>query len=69
MTCTGCEHHVKSEVSKLNGIIEITVSYEKGNAVVKFDKSKTSNETITAAVNSTGYTVTKNRIITKSSQI
>lgn len=49
MTCTGCEHHVKSEVSKLGGIIEAVISYEKSNAIVKFDESKTSIEGITTA--------------------
>lgn len=69
MTCTGCEHHVKSEVNKLDGIIEVSVSYEKGNAIVKFDKTKTSIEAITAAINSTGYKVTKHQIIKDASQI
>lgn len=63
MTCTGCEHHVKSEVSKLDGIVEVTVSYEKANAIVKFDKAKTSIEKITAAINSTGYKVVKENLI------
>lgn len=66
MTCTGCEHHVKSEISKLEGIIEVTVSYEKGNAIVKFDKTKTSIEAITAAINSTGYEVAKYQIVKES---
>jgi len=69
MTCTGCEHHVKSEVTKLDGIIEVSVSYENGNAIVKFDKSQTSIEAITVAINSTGYKVTKHHIIKDSSQI
>ena len=41
MTCSGCEHHIKTEVSKLKGIIEVVVSYEKGNAIVKFDNKQT----------------------------
>lgn len=69
MTCTGCEHHVKSEVNKLDGIIEVSVSYEKGNSIVKFDKTKTSIETITEAINSTGYKVTKHQIVKDASQI
>jgi copper chaperone CopZ len=68
MTCTGCEQHVKSEVNKLDGIIEETVSYEKGNAIVQFDKSKTSIEAITAAINATGYQATQHQIKTNSSQ-
>ena len=69
MTCTGYEHHVKSEVNKLDGIIEVLVSYEKGNAIVKFNKTKTPIEAITAAINSMGYKVTKHQIIKDASQI
>lgn len=58
MTCTGCEGHVKLEVEKLEGIIKVLVSYDKGNAVVKFDKTKTSIKVIEKAINSTGYEVT-----------
>lgn len=58
MTCTGCEVHVQHEVEKLKGIIEILVSYEKGNTIVKFDKTKTSVKDIEKAIKSTGYEVT-----------
>lgn len=63
MTCTGCEHHVKSEISKLKGILDVKVSYEKSNAFVKFDSSKTTIAEIEKAINSTGYKVVKNKII------
>jgi len=63
MTCTGCEGHVTHEVEKLDGIIKITVSYEKGNAIVQFDKTKTTIEAIEKAINSTGYKVTAHKII------
>ncbi|MDP1817779.1 MAG: mercuric transport protein MerTP [Leadbetterella sp.] len=61
MTCTGCEVHVKSEISKLKGIILSQVSYEKGNAIVKFDNKKTNIEEITKAINSTGYKVVNHK--------
>ena len=63
MTCTGCEGHVKHEVEKLKGIIEVVVSYDKGNTVVKFDKTKTSIKAIEKAINSTGYEVTSHKIL------
>lgn len=63
MTCTGCEHHVKSEIDKLEGILEVSVSYEKGNAIVKFDKAKSSIEKITTAINSTGYKVISHKLL------
>ena len=55
MTCSGCEHHIKTEVSKLKGIIEVVVSMRKGNAIVKFDNKQTSIAEIEKAINSTGY--------------
>ena len=63
MTCSGCEHHVKTEISKLKGIVEVIVSYEKGNAIVKFDNKQTSIEQIEKAINSTGYQSLKSKII------
>lgn len=63
MTCVGCEHHVKTEISKLKGIIEVVVSYEKGNAIVKFDRKQTNIQEIEKAINSTGYKSIKNKNI------
>lgn len=57
MTCTGCEHHVKSEIGKLKGISETKVSYQQGSAVVKYDPKQTSTSDIKRAVNATGYQV------------
>lgn len=61
MTCSGCEEHVKHELNKLSGIIKSTVSYEDRNAIVKFDKTKTSFAQIEEAINSTGYEVTNKK--------
>lgn len=59
MTCTSCEVHVNRAVNELDGIVNITSSYEQGNAKVEFDKSKTNPEAIEKAINSTGYKATK----------
>mgnify|MGYP001824958558 CR=1 FL=1 len=58
MTCASCEAHVNHEVKKLNGIVNSKVSYENGNAIVEFDKTKTNETEIEKAINSTGYKVT-----------
>lgn len=58
MTCSGCEEHVNHEVNKLTGIIKTTVSYENGNAIVKFDKTKTNIQELEKAIAKTGYSVT-----------
>lgn len=57
MTCAGCEEHVKFEIGKLPGISGLEVSYKKGNAVVRFDESKTDIEEVKTAINKTGYKV------------
>ena len=58
MTCAGCEEHVNHEVNKLNGIVNSKASYEKGNAIIEFDRTKSSEMKIEKAINSTGYKVT-----------
>ncbi|MRX67049.1 Copper chaperone CopZ [Flavobacterium resistens] len=63
MTCSSCEHHIKTEISKLKGIVEVVVSYEKGIAIVKFDNKQTSIEEIEKAINSTGYKSLKSKTI------
>ena len=40
MTCASCEEHVNHQVNKLNGILNSKASYESGNAIVEFDKTK-----------------------------
>jgi copper chaperone CopZ len=58
LTCTSCEEHVNHEVNKLNGIVNSKASYENGNAIIEFDKTKTNETEIEKAINSTGYKVT-----------
>ncbi len=61
MTCVSCEGHVNHEVNKLNGIVNSKTSYENGNAIIKFDKTKTDKMEIVKAINSTGYKVTNKK--------
>jgi copper chaperone CopZ len=58
MTCTSCEKHVNHEVNKLNGILASKASYENGNAIIEYDKTKANETEIRKAINSTGYEVT-----------
>jgi len=57
MTCTSCEEHVNHEVNKLNGIVDSKASFENGNAIIEYDKTKTNETEIEKAINSTGYKV------------
>lgn len=61
MTCASCEGHVNHEVNKLSGIVNIKASYENGNAIIEFDKTKTNEAEIERAINSTGYEVTNKK--------
>ena len=61
MTCTGCEEHVNHEINKLYGIVRSKASYENGNAIVEFDKTKTNETEIEKAINATGYKVTNKK--------
>ncbi|MFT5886436.1 MAG: mercuric ion transport protein [Arcticibacterium sp.] len=58
MTCASCEEQVNHEVNKLNGIVNSKASYENGNAIIDFDRTKTNENEIEKAINSTGYKVT-----------
>tara|TARA_R100001369_G_scaffold92902_1_gene141221 strand:+ start:40236 stop:40892 length:657 start_codon:yes stop_codon:yes gene_type:complete len=63
MTCAGCEENVNHEVNKLNGIVNSKASYENGNAIIIFDRTKSNEMEIEKAINSIGYKVTdKNQI-------
>ncbi|WP_282161048.1 mercuric transport protein MerTP [Ulvibacterium marinum] len=57
MTCASCEQHVTHAVNELQGIVNVAASFEKANAKVEFDDSKTTKEDIEKAINSTGYKV------------
>lgn len=58
MTCSSCERHITHSVNQLDGIINVSASYEKGNAEIEFDKSKMTIKDIEKAVSSTGYKIT-----------
>jgi copper chaperone CopZ len=65
MTCESCTQHVNTEISKVKGIIAFQTSYENANSTVKFDNSKTSIDSIAAAINSTGYKVISQTVTNK----
>ena len=58
MDCEGCTAHINNELSKVNGVIEANTSYKNTNPIIKFDKSKISNDIIANIVNDIRYKVT-----------
>lgn len=59
MTCDACQNHVNHAVNDLNGIVSIETSCVKGNSIIEYDKTKTNQDVIKRAVESTGYTATE----------
>jgi copper chaperone CopZ len=57
MGCKACEAEVNHEVNRLPGIIQSTVSYERKEAIIQFDRSKVNAAEIVNAVQVTGYKV------------
>ena len=55
MSCGACSSKVKTALEKCEGVIQAEVSHQSGEAVVKFDNSKTDAEKIKEAVKGAGF--------------
>ncbi|MGE0675168.1 MAG: mercury resistance system periplasmic binding protein MerP, partial [Methylibium sp.] len=61
MTCAACPFTVKKAISKVDGVSNVDVSYEKRQAVVSFDDTKASVQKLTQATENAGYRSTVKR--------
>jgi len=50
MTCAGCEAAVRMAARSIEGVTDVKVSYEKGNAEVTFKPSKTNPAAIAKVI-------------------
>lgn len=58
MNCEACEGHVSNALLKKNGVKNVTASYSKGEATIKFDSTQISLRQLSAAIeNETDYKV------------
>jgi mercuric ion binding protein len=55
MTCAACPFTVKAALSKVQGVSKTDVTFEKREAVVTFDDSKTTVQKLTQATADAGY--------------
>ncbi|MBS0597586.1 MAG: mercury resistance system periplasmic binding protein MerP [Proteobacteria bacterium] len=55
MTCAACPITVKKALSKVEGVGQVDVTFEKRQAVVTFDDAKTSVQKLTKATEDAGY--------------
>lgn len=57
MECPNCAMIIESIEDKLPGVVEITVSYRKGQMTVAFDETQVTEAQILAAVEKKGYQI------------
>ncbi|MCY1274639.1 mercuric transport protein periplasmic component [compost metagenome] len=55
MTCAACPITVKKALTKVEGVRQVDVSFDKREAVVTFDDAKTSVQKLTEATTNAGY--------------
>ncbi len=58
MTCAGCAISIEQVLKNTEGVEEVRVNYERGEAVVKYDDSKVTAARLREAVNGIGYRAT-----------
>lgn len=58
MTCEACSETINLALSKVPGVLEYKTDYKTGSSTVKFDNSKTNQDSIADAINESGYKVT-----------
>ncbi len=55
MTCSTCPITIKQALTRVKGVTKVEVSYEKMQAVVTFDDTKTTVAALTKATADAGY--------------
>ncbi len=55
MTCPACPITVKKALSKVEGVSQVDVTFEKREAVVTFDDAKADTQKLTKATEDAGY--------------
>lgn len=55
MTCEGCARSVERALRETEGVLEARVSFEKGEAWIKYDDQKVTVARLREVINSTGF--------------
>lgn len=59
MSCSHCEHSVKTAVGSLVGVSDVNVELKTGKVTVEFDPAKVDIKTIQDTIEDQGYEVKK----------
>ena len=57
MTCNGCSSSVTKALKATDGVEDVQVSYEKGEAVIKYDDRKVTVAKLQEVITNTGFKV------------
>ena len=63
MTCASCAKGLEASFRNMAGVVKVTVDYKAGQALVTFDTSKQSAESLSKFVASCGYKVKETKVI------
>jgi periplasmic mercuric ion binding protein len=55
MTCAACPITVKKALTRVDGVVDVKVTYEPREAVVTFDDTRTSTDALMKATENAGY--------------
>lgn len=61
MVCSGCEENINHSANKINGVTNVTTSFERGTSIIEFDTTKTNVDEIKKVIQSKGYLITNSR--------
>ena len=61
MVCSGCEENINHSVNKIDGVTNVSTSYEEGASIIEFDTTKTNVDEIKKAIESKGYLITNTK--------
>ena len=59
MTCGNCVQHVEQALKKLSGISQLEVNLEKQDALVEYDSTLVTYETMASVLKDAGYIMGK----------
>jgi mercuric ion binding protein len=65
MTCAACPITVKKALSRVPGVTDVSVSYERKQATVVFDDTQTTVATLTRATADVGFPSTLQKVAAK----
>jgi len=61
MVCSGCEENINHSVNKIDGVTNVSTSFEEGTSIIEFDTTKTNVDEIKKVIQSKGYLITNSR--------